>query len=362
MSTPIIQVDAFADRPFSGNPAAVCFLAEQKSDQWMQAVAAEMNLSETALLLEQDGGYRLRWFTPKIEVDLCGHATLASAHVLWSEGRVPLDREIHFHTNSGLLKARRRGDLIELDFPTEPESEVEPPPGLVKALGVSAKYVGKNRFDDLVELDSEEDLRAMMPDFAQLGRITWTAAMPNWNGATSGGTSTLTGSAQSLPRLRYCHGCSRLGVLSVRPVAVILRAIIQSYVQPGHSAPRGAEPHWPISRAPSHCLANCSPERVPLSLRGLADERCEMPVGGRSGERAGYDHDGIRAEVWKHGDAFIGRRHKMFDKCFGIRMSSQTRVVQQDELERPIYRGGRDWWCFPAEGGVWDVRQLGVEQ
>jgi len=116
-------------------------------------------------------GYRLRWFTPKIEVDLCGHATLASAHVLWSEGKVPLEQEIHFHTNSGLLKACRRGDLIELDFPSEPESDVEPPPGLLEALGVSAKYVGKNRFDFLLKLGSEEELRMMKPDFALLGQI-----------------------------------------------------------------------------------------------------------------------------------------------------------------------------------------------
>ena len=111
METPLFQVDAFTDRPFAGNPAAVCLLPEKRDDEWMQAVAAEMNLSETAFLLEQDDGYRLRWFTPRIEVDLCGHATLASAHVLWTEDRVPLDEEIHFHTNSGLLKACRRGDV-----------------------------------------------------------------------------------------------------------------------------------------------------------------------------------------------------------------------------------------------------------
>lgn len=171
MEIPLFQVDAFTDQPFAGNPAAVCLLPEDRDDHWMQAVAAEMNLSETAFLLKQDDGYRLRWFTPKIEVDLCGHATLASAHVLWSESRVPLEREIQFHTNSGLLKACCRGELIEMDFPSEPESEVEPPPGLLEALGVSAKYVGKNRFDYLVELVSEEELRAMTPDFAQLGRI-----------------------------------------------------------------------------------------------------------------------------------------------------------------------------------------------
>ena len=171
MDIPVYQVDAFTNRPFTGNPAAVCLLPEDRDEHWMQAVAAEMNLSETAFLLHQDDGYRLRWFTPKVEVDLCGHATLASAHVLWSEGRVPRERDIHFHTNSGLLKARHRGDLIELDFPAEPASQVDPPPGLLEALGVSAKSVGKNRFDYLVELDAEDELRGMSPNFARLGQI-----------------------------------------------------------------------------------------------------------------------------------------------------------------------------------------------
>ena len=171
MDIPVYQVDAFTSRPFTGNPAAVCLLPEDRDDHWMQAVAAEMNLSETAFLVHQDDGYRLRWFTPKIEVDLCGHATLASAHVLWSEGRVPLEREIHFHTHSGLLKACHRGDLIELDFPAEPASQVDPPPGLLEALGVSAKHVGTNRFDYLVELDAEDELRGMSPNFARLGQI-----------------------------------------------------------------------------------------------------------------------------------------------------------------------------------------------
>jgi PhzF family phenazine biosynthesis protein len=171
MEIPLFQVDAFTDRPFSGNPAAVCLLPENRDDHWMQAVAAEMNLSETAFLLKQSDGYRLRWFTPKIEVDLCGHATLASAHVLWTEGRVPLEQEIDFLTHSGLLKASRHRDLIELDFPAQPASQVKPPPGLLEALGVSARYVGKNRFDFLVEVDSEKELKDMAPDFAQLGRI-----------------------------------------------------------------------------------------------------------------------------------------------------------------------------------------------
>ncbi len=168
---PIFQVDAFTDRAFAGNPAAICLLPAPRDDRWMQAVASEMNLSETAFLLAEGAGYRLRWFTPKVEVDLCGHATLASAHVLWSEGRVPPDEPIRFHTNSGLLMATRRGDLIELDFPLDPPSEVAPPPGLLEALGVTPKYVGKGRFDSLVEVESEDVVRKMAPDFARLGLV-----------------------------------------------------------------------------------------------------------------------------------------------------------------------------------------------
>jgi PhzF family phenazine biosynthesis protein len=130
-----------------------------------------MNLSETAFLLQEGDGYRLRWFTPKVEVDLCGHATLASAHVLFTENHAPPDRPIHFQTKSGLLKAVHRGDVIELDFPLEPPTETLPPPGLLDALGVSAVHVGKNRFDFLVEVASEEVVRRLAPDFARLGQI-----------------------------------------------------------------------------------------------------------------------------------------------------------------------------------------------
>ena len=110
-------VDAFTDRPFAGNPAAVMPLPAWPDDAWLQNVAMEMNLSETAFLVKEGDGYRLRWFTPKVEVALCGHATLASAHVLWSEGYVPTAEEIRFHTKSGLLKATRKDSRIELDFP-----------------------------------------------------------------------------------------------------------------------------------------------------------------------------------------------------------------------------------------------------
>jgi PhzF family phenazine biosynthesis protein len=168
---PIFQVDAFTERPFAGNPAAVCLLPESKDDRWMQAVAQEMNLSETAFLVPESDGYRLRWFTPKIEVDLCGHATLASAHVLFTEKNPPAAAPIHFYTNSGLLKAERNDDWIELDFPAEPAARTSPLPGLLEALGVSARYVGKNRFDFLVEVESEDIVRKMAPDFVHLAEI-----------------------------------------------------------------------------------------------------------------------------------------------------------------------------------------------
>lgn len=171
MTIPVFQVDAFTDRPFAGNPAAVCLLPEVKDDGWMQSVAAEMNLSETAFLLKQDDGYRLRWFTPVVEVDLCGHATLASAHVIWSEGHALAEQELRFHTRSGLLKACRRGNSIELDFPAAAVTEMEPSPELLPALGVKAIYVGKTPFDYLVEIESEEELERMTPNFTQLGRV-----------------------------------------------------------------------------------------------------------------------------------------------------------------------------------------------
>jgi predicted PhzF superfamily epimerase YddE/YHI9 len=148
MTTPLFHVDAFTDKPFSGNPAAACILSDERPDAWMQQVGAEMNLSETAFLRKQDDGYRLRWFTPKVEVDLCGHATLASAHVLWSEGYARPEEIIRFHTRSGMLTARQNGSFIEFDFPLIREEPATPPPGLAEALGVKPRYVGKGRFAD----------------------------------------------------------------------------------------------------------------------------------------------------------------------------------------------------------------------
>jgi PhzF family phenazine biosynthesis protein len=170
MPLPLFHVDAFTDRPFAGNPAAVCLLSSWKEDRWLQAVAREMNLSETAFLVKQPDHCDLRWFTPTVEVDLCGHATLASAHVLWQQGQAAGD-EIRFSTKSGILKSIRHGDDIELDFPVKPEEEAKAPPGLLEALGISAKYVGKNQFDYLVEVESEAALRGIAPDFKRLATV-----------------------------------------------------------------------------------------------------------------------------------------------------------------------------------------------
>ena len=171
MTQTIIQVDAFTDQPFAGNPAAVCVLAEPASEVWMQQVAREMNLSETAFLYPQADGFNLRWFTPAAEVDLCGHATLASAHVLWATGQLALDVPARFFSKSGLLTARRQGEWIEMDFPAEPESPVEPPAQLVDALGLSPIYVGQNRMDYLVQVDSEETVSRLQPDLNLLQSI-----------------------------------------------------------------------------------------------------------------------------------------------------------------------------------------------
>jgi len=171
MSQPIVQVGAFADRPFRGNPAAVCVLAGPAEAGWMQAVAAEMNLAETAFLYPEGDGFRLRWFTPVFEVDLCGHATLASAHVLWETGALPPDAPAHFQTRSGRLTCRRAGDWIEMDFPADPPAPVEPPPDLLAALGAEARSVGRGRFDYLVEVESEAAVRELRPDFGRLAAI-----------------------------------------------------------------------------------------------------------------------------------------------------------------------------------------------
>jgi predicted PhzF superfamily epimerase YddE/YHI9 len=184
MGVRISQVDAFTDKAFRGNPAAVCVLDQPQSEQWMQALAQEMNLSETAFLHPEADGYRLRWFTPTVEVDLCGHATLASAHVLWESGELARERKAHFHTRRGLLTARQSGEWIELDFPAKRERTIEVPTGLLEALGVHARYVGKNQFDYLVEVDTEAEVRALLPG-TLLGRAPRQAGAAGLPGITA---------------------------------------------------------------------------------------------------------------------------------------------------------------------------------
>jgi PhzF family phenazine biosynthesis protein len=171
LGVPLFWVDAFTDRPFAGNPAAVCLLDRWASDDQLSGLASELNLSETAYLVPEDGGYRLRWFTPAVEVDLCGHATLASAFVVWHVGKVAPDQPIKFLTRSGALSAARRGEVIELDFPLKAPVKTRPPAGLVEALGIAPAYVGRSQLDYLVEVESESDLRGMAPDFRRLTHV-----------------------------------------------------------------------------------------------------------------------------------------------------------------------------------------------
>ena len=168
MSQRIHTVDAFTDEPFRGNPAAVCVLGEPIADARMQLIAREMNLAETAFLHRIDGGWSLRWFTPTVEVDLCGHATLASAHVLWTCGHEPAGGTARFQTRSGWLTADQRDGWIELDFPTTPPVAETAPEGLIEALGVSGTFVGRTRFDWFVEVAAASEVRALNPDLQRL--------------------------------------------------------------------------------------------------------------------------------------------------------------------------------------------------
>jgi len=175
MGQRITQVDAFTAEAFRGNPAAICVLPQEADPVWMQHVALEMNLSETAYLVPRADGFGLRWFTPTVEVDLCGHATVASAHVLWEQGIVPPDGECRFHTRSGLLTARRNADWIEVSFPLE---TVESIPGAQDAeaiLGVrSIAMAESKRLQYLVvEVDGEAAVRACAPDFSALLNVPY---------------------------------------------------------------------------------------------------------------------------------------------------------------------------------------------
>ena len=171
MAIKIYKVDAFASGPFLGNPAAVCILDEEVDKNWMQKVANEMNLSETAFLYSVGDRYNLRWFTPTVEVDLCGHATLASAHILREEAYLKPNQNIEFITRSGVLRVSKNEYLIELDFPSDPEQEAPIPKGLKEGLGINPTYIGKNRFDYLVQVEGEEKVRSLNPNFDLLKTV-----------------------------------------------------------------------------------------------------------------------------------------------------------------------------------------------
>jgi PhzF family phenazine biosynthesis protein len=172
VSLPVVAVDAFAERPFGGNPAAVVFLDGERGDAWRLAVAAEFNLSETAFVEARGDAFALRWFTPTVEVPLCGHGTLAAAHALWETGRAPSGREIRFETKSGPLTARRDGERIVLDFPALPARVSTPPPGLTAALAITPVACAENDGAYLFELDSEESVRRAAPDLAKWDALT----------------------------------------------------------------------------------------------------------------------------------------------------------------------------------------------
>ncbi len=166
------QVDAFTDRPFRGNPAAVCWLEHDAPDDWMQAVAAEMNLAETAFVQRREEGFSLRWFTPAVEVDLCGHATLATAHALWTAGIAESSEPLRFHTRSGVLTCTRAGEFTEMDFPALPASAASPHDGLLAAMGVKApQFVGRTRFDYILLVGSPDEVRSLRPNFRKLAEV-----------------------------------------------------------------------------------------------------------------------------------------------------------------------------------------------
>ncbi|MBU2511076.1 PhzF family phenazine biosynthesis protein [bacterium] len=171
MKTRIYIVDAFTDTPFSGNPACVSILSEPKDDHWMQQVAFEMNLSETAFLQKRDDGFDLRWFTPKTEVDLCGHATLASAHIIWETGVLPPEEKVTFFTRSGVLTAEKKDKIIELGFPALYARPEEFSPELLDAFGINPIYAGMFDEKHLFEVESEEIVTSLNPDFNHLKKL-----------------------------------------------------------------------------------------------------------------------------------------------------------------------------------------------
>ncbi len=173
---PIFQVDAFTDNPFAGNPAAVCVSDAPLNEVLMQQIATEMNLSETAFLypLDAAGNYSLRWFTPVAEIDLCGHATLASAHILWTEGYLSPEITARFQTKSGELLASRNGELIQMNFPAQPVHDAPISPALVAALNhADIVHGARNEVNYLVELRSHQAVKTLTPDLDKIAKLPY---------------------------------------------------------------------------------------------------------------------------------------------------------------------------------------------
>jgi len=172
MPVPFFQVDSFTPEPYKGNPAGVCILDTNRDEVWMQLVAKEVNLSETAFVVQKsEQEFDLRWFTPTTEVDLCGHATLAASHILWEQNILSEDKEAVFSTKSGLLACKKCSDKISMDFPSEKAEKAEAPKGLLEALNINPLYIGKNRMDYIIEVESEKIVRALNPDFKALKAV-----------------------------------------------------------------------------------------------------------------------------------------------------------------------------------------------
>ena len=167
----VFIVDTFTNRPYSGNPAAVCIIEKPLVDELMQSIASELNLSETSFLFKENPNYNLRWFTPTTEVDLCGHATLASAHILWETGLSKKNDEIIFSTRGGELSSRKNGPLIEMDFPKLETQHTIIPEELLNQLKMNPVYIGKTRFDYLVEVNDEELVKNYKPKFELIKRL-----------------------------------------------------------------------------------------------------------------------------------------------------------------------------------------------
>jgi PhzF family phenazine biosynthesis protein len=171
MAVRVFYIDAFTGKAFAGNQAAVCLLDQAADEQWMQSVAAEIGFSETAFIVRKGNDFSLRWFTPSCEMELCGHATLASAHALWQEGWLTRDKKAVFHTAGGVLTAKEISSGIEMDFPAESAATAEAPHGLAEALGAEPKHIARSRMDILVEVDDAATVRNLIPDMVMLRKI-----------------------------------------------------------------------------------------------------------------------------------------------------------------------------------------------